>query len=63
MCGHQELTGSLQELLSQAVELLKGQEITVTAVQLATLTLDGDSEVPALSSGSSSIGTGHKAWT
>uniref|UniRef100_A0AAQ5YX19 N-alpha-acetyltransferase 25, NatB auxiliary subunit n=1 Tax=Amphiprion ocellaris TaxID=80972 RepID=A0AAQ5YX19_AMPOC len=38
VCGFQELTGSLQDLLNQALEHIKGQEIGMTALKLAGLT-------------------------
>uniref|UniRef100_A0A669AZL1 N-alpha-acetyltransferase 25, NatB auxiliary subunit n=1 Tax=Oreochromis niloticus TaxID=8128 RepID=A0A669AZL1_ORENI len=41
MCGFQELTGNLQDLLTQAMEHIKGQETAMTALKLATLTLEG----------------------
>uniref|UniRef100_A0AAQ6A7Q2 N(alpha)-acetyltransferase 25, NatB auxiliary subunit n=1 Tax=Amphiprion ocellaris TaxID=80972 RepID=A0AAQ6A7Q2_AMPOC len=41
VCGFQELTGSLQDLLNQALEHIKGQEIGMTALKLAGLTLEG----------------------
>uniref|UniRef100_A0A7N8YEV2 N-alpha-acetyltransferase 25, NatB auxiliary subunit n=1 Tax=Mastacembelus armatus TaxID=205130 RepID=A0A7N8YEV2_9TELE len=45
LCGFQELTGSLQDLLAQAVEHIKGQETSITALKLATLTLEGHTQV------------------
>uniref|UniRef100_A0A673CTK8 N(alpha)-acetyltransferase 25, NatB auxiliary subunit n=1 Tax=Sphaeramia orbicularis TaxID=375764 RepID=A0A673CTK8_9TELE len=41
VCGFQELTGSLQDLLTQALEHIKGQEMSITALKLASLTLEG----------------------
>lgn len=40
VCGFQELTGSLQDLLTQALEHIKGQESGITALKLASLTLE-----------------------
>ncbi|KAF7648446.1 hypothetical protein LDENG_00156870 [Lucifuga dentata] len=40
LSGYQELTGSLQDLLTQALEHIKGQEISITALKLASLTLE-----------------------
>lgn len=45
MCGFQELTGSLQDLLTQATEHIKGQETVMTALKLASLTLEGFPQV------------------
>lgn len=45
VCGFQELTGSLQDLLTQALEHIKGQETGLTALKLASLSLDGCPEV------------------
>uniref|UniRef100_A0A672IWE5 N(alpha)-acetyltransferase 25, NatB auxiliary subunit n=1 Tax=Salarias fasciatus TaxID=181472 RepID=A0A672IWE5_SALFA len=45
VCGFQELTSSLQDLLSEALEHIKGQETTVTALKLAALTLEGHTQV------------------
>uniref|UniRef100_A0A669BZQ3 N-alpha-acetyltransferase 25, NatB auxiliary subunit n=1 Tax=Oreochromis niloticus TaxID=8128 RepID=A0A669BZQ3_ORENI len=45
MCGFQELTGNLQDLLTQAMEHIKGQETAMTALKLATLTLEGCTQV------------------
>uniref|UniRef100_A0A665UD52 N-alpha-acetyltransferase 25, NatB auxiliary subunit n=1 Tax=Echeneis naucrates TaxID=173247 RepID=A0A665UD52_ECHNA len=45
VCGFQELTGSLQDLLTQALEHIKGQETGMTALKLASLTLEGHTEV------------------
>ncbi|XP_038129023.1 N-alpha-acetyltransferase 25, NatB auxiliary subunit [Cyprinodon tularosa] len=44
VCGFQELSGSLQELLNQAVEHIRGQESGITAQKLASLTLEGLSQ-------------------
>ncbi|XP_061783480.1 N-alpha-acetyltransferase 25, NatB auxiliary subunit [Nerophis lumbriciformis] len=44
MCGFQELTASLQDLLAQALEHIRGQEVIITAIQLSTLTLEGSTE-------------------
>uniref|UniRef100_A0A1A8PNE6 N-alpha-acetyltransferase 25, NatB auxiliary subunit n=1 Tax=Nothobranchius rachovii TaxID=451742 RepID=A0A1A8PNE6_9TELE len=41
VCGFQELTGSLQDLLTQALEHIKGQEVGITALKLTSLTLEG----------------------
>ncbi|XP_008421521.1 N-alpha-acetyltransferase 25, NatB auxiliary subunit isoform X1 [Poecilia reticulata] len=41
VCGYQELTGDLQDLLTQAVEHIRGQESGITALKLASLTLEG----------------------
>ncbi|XP_068609025.1 N-alpha-acetyltransferase 25, NatB auxiliary subunit [Brachionichthys hirsutus] len=40
VCGFQELTGGLQDLLAQAVEHIKGQEISITALKLGDLSLE-----------------------
>ncbi len=45
VCGFQELTGSLQDLLTQAMEHIKGQETGMTALKLASLTLEGYPQV------------------
>ncbi|XP_047426326.1 N-alpha-acetyltransferase 25, NatB auxiliary subunit [Mugil cephalus] len=47
VCGFQELTGSLQDLLSQTLEHIRGQESNVTALKLAALTLEGHTEEEA----------------
>uniref|UniRef100_A0A671UI53 N-alpha-acetyltransferase 25, NatB auxiliary subunit n=1 Tax=Sparus aurata TaxID=8175 RepID=A0A671UI53_SPAAU len=47
VCGFQELTGSLQDLLTQALEHIKGQETGLTALKLASLSLDGSSFMKA----------------
>ncbi|KAF0046069.1 hypothetical protein F2P81_002598 [Scophthalmus maximus] len=44
VCGFQELTGSLQDLLTQALEHIKGQETGMTALKLASLTLEGPTQ-------------------
>ncbi|XP_053267521.1 N-alpha-acetyltransferase 25, NatB auxiliary subunit isoform X2 [Pleuronectes platessa] len=41
VCGFQELSGSLQDLLTQALEYINGQETGITALKLASLTLEG----------------------
>ncbi|KAM6986432.1 N-alpha-acetyltransferase 25, NatB auxiliary subunit [Aplochiton taeniatus] len=45
VCGFQELTGSLQDLLTQAQEHIKGQENSIQALKMAGLSLDGPSQV------------------
>uniref|UniRef100_A0AAX7UVC8 N-alpha-acetyltransferase 25, NatB auxiliary subunit n=1 Tax=Astatotilapia calliptera TaxID=8154 RepID=A0AAX7UVC8_ASTCA len=45
MCGFQELTGNLQDLLTQAMEHIKGQETAMTSLKLSTLTLEGYTQV------------------
>ncbi|XP_078127281.1 N-alpha-acetyltransferase 25, NatB auxiliary subunit isoform X2 [Sander vitreus] len=47
VCGFQELTGSLQDLLTQALDYIKGQETGVTALKLAGLSLEGHTEEEA----------------
>ncbi|XP_072310388.1 N-alpha-acetyltransferase 25, NatB auxiliary subunit [Eucyclogobius newberryi] len=47
MVGFQELTESLLDLLIQASEHVKGQELNVTSLKLASLNLDGYSEEEA----------------
>uniref|UniRef100_A0A3B5PYD5 N-alpha-acetyltransferase 25, NatB auxiliary subunit n=1 Tax=Xiphophorus maculatus TaxID=8083 RepID=A0A3B5PYD5_XIPMA len=47
VCGFQELTGNLQDLLTQTVEHIRGQESGITALKLASLTLEGCSRVGA----------------
>uniref|UniRef100_A0A7N6ASF8 N-alpha-acetyltransferase 25, NatB auxiliary subunit n=1 Tax=Anabas testudineus TaxID=64144 RepID=A0A7N6ASF8_ANATE len=42
--GFQELTGSLQDLLMQALEHIKGQETGMTALKLASLTIEGNTQ-------------------
>uniref|UniRef100_A0A667YIR6 N-alpha-acetyltransferase 25, NatB auxiliary subunit n=1 Tax=Myripristis murdjan TaxID=586833 RepID=A0A667YIR6_9TELE len=44
VCGFQEFTGSLQELLAQALEHIKGQETGMTALKLASFTLEGHTQ-------------------
>jgi len=45
VCGFQALTGGLQEVLSQVLELIKTQETALTALKLASLTLEPHTEV------------------
>lgn len=45
MCGFQELTGSLQDVFTQALEHIKGQETGMTALKLASLSLEGHTQV------------------
>lgn len=45
VCGFQELAGSLQDVISQALEHIKGQETGITALKLATLSLEGCPQV------------------
>lgn len=45
VCGFQELTGSLQDVITQALEHIKGQETGITALKLASLSLEGYPEV------------------
>ncbi|KAK0154348.1 N-alpha-acetyltransferase 25, NatB auxiliary subunit [Merluccius polli] len=40
VCGFQVLTGGLQEVLSQVLEFIKTQELGLTALKLASLTLE-----------------------
>ncbi|XP_076020070.1 N-alpha-acetyltransferase 25, NatB auxiliary subunit isoform X2 [Genypterus blacodes] len=40
-CGYQDLVGSLQDLLTQALEHIKGQETGMMALKLASLNLAG----------------------
>lgn len=47
MCGFQELTGNLQDLLTQAMEHIMGQETAMTSLKLSTLTLEGYTQVSA----------------
>lgn len=47
MCGFQELTGGLQDVLTEALEHIRGQETGVTALKLAALTLEGSTQVSA----------------
>nr|XP_040053276.1 N-alpha-acetyltransferase 25, NatB auxiliary subunit [Gasterosteus aculeatus aculeatus] len=44
VCGFQELTGGLQDLLTQALEFIKGQETGITAIKLAGLSLEGHTQ-------------------
>jgi len=44
VCGFQELSGSLQSLLTQALEHIKGQETHLTALALAGLSLEGHTQ-------------------
>lgn len=48
VCGFQELTGSLQDVISQALDHIKGQETGMVALKLSSLTIDGHTEVRAL---------------
>lgn len=50
ICGFQELTGSLQDLISQALVHIKGQETGITAIKLASLQLEGQPTVCFFSS-------------
>lgn len=45
VCGFQEMTGNLQDLITQALEHIKGQETGITALKLACLSLEGYSQV------------------
>lgn len=45
LCGFQELTASLQDLLAQTLEHIKAQEVAVTTLKLANLTLEGNTQV------------------
>lgn len=45
VCGFQELTGSLQDVITQTLEHIKGQETGITALKLASLSLEGYPEV------------------
>ncbi|KAM9734551.1 N-alpha-acetyltransferase 25, NatB auxiliary subunit isoform 1-T1 [Menidia menidia] len=47
VCGFQELTGGLQDLLAQALEHIKGQEAAITALKLAALSLEGHTQEEA----------------
>ncbi|XP_067105926.1 N-alpha-acetyltransferase 25, NatB auxiliary subunit isoform X3 [Osmerus mordax] len=42
VCGFQELSGSLQSLLIQALEYIRGQETNLTSLKLAGLTVEDD---------------------
>lgn len=44
LCGFQELSGSLQSLLTQSLDHIKGQETSLTALKLAGLTLEGHTQ-------------------
>ncbi|MEQ2158231.1 hypothetical protein GOODEAATRI_010160 [Goodea atripinnis] len=44
VCGFQELTGSLQAILTHAVDHIRGQESGITAQRLASLSLEGTSQ-------------------
>ncbi|XP_033845022.1 LOW QUALITY PROTEIN: N-alpha-acetyltransferase 25, NatB auxiliary subunit [Periophthalmus magnuspinnatus] len=44
VCGFQELTGSLLDLLTQASEHVRGQELNITSFKLASLNLEGYSQ-------------------
>ncbi|XP_055009601.1 N-alpha-acetyltransferase 25, NatB auxiliary subunit isoform X2 [Boleophthalmus pectinirostris] len=44
VCGFQELTGSLLDLLTQATEHVRGQELNITSFKLASLNLEGYSQ-------------------
>ncbi|KAM8854127.1 N-alpha-acetyltransferase 25, NatB auxiliary subunit [Synchiropus picturatus] len=41
LCGFQDLTSSLQELLTESLQQVRGQESHITSLKLSTLTLDG----------------------
>ena len=45
VCGFQELTGSVQELITQALDYIKNQETEITAIKLSGLSLEGPTEV------------------
>lgn len=45
VCGFQELAGNLQDVINQALEHIKGQETGITALKLATLSLEGCPQV------------------
>lgn len=45
VCQFQELTGNLQDLLTQALEHIREKESGITAQKLANLTLEGCSQV------------------
>ncbi|XP_024155118.1 N-alpha-acetyltransferase 25, NatB auxiliary subunit [Oryzias melastigma] len=47
LCGFQELTASVQDLLGQTLEHIRAQEVAVTTVKLASLTLEGNSHEEA----------------
>ncbi|XP_019711940.1 N-alpha-acetyltransferase 25, NatB auxiliary subunit [Hippocampus comes] len=44
VCGFQELTASLQDVLAQALEHIKEQEVGIAALKLADLSLEGSTE-------------------
>ncbi|XP_034080063.1 N-alpha-acetyltransferase 25, NatB auxiliary subunit isoform X2 [Gymnodraco acuticeps] len=44
VCGFQELTGSVQELITQALDYIKNQETEITAIKLSGLSLEGPTE-------------------
>ncbi|XP_037122001.1 N-alpha-acetyltransferase 25, NatB auxiliary subunit [Syngnathus acus] len=44
VCGFQELTASLQDVLARALEHVKGQEVGMAALKLADLSLEGSTE-------------------
>ncbi|XP_077398657.1 N-alpha-acetyltransferase 25, NatB auxiliary subunit [Vanacampus margaritifer] len=44
VCGFQELTASLQDVLAQALEHIKGQEVAIMALKMADLSLEGSTE-------------------
>ncbi|XP_051972887.1 N-alpha-acetyltransferase 25, NatB auxiliary subunit [Xyrauchen texanus] len=47
LTGFQEFNGSLQSLLSQSVELIKGQETSLITLKLEALNLDGQTQTEA----------------
>uniref|UniRef100_A0A3Q3GAB8 N-alpha-acetyltransferase 25, NatB auxiliary subunit n=1 Tax=Kryptolebias marmoratus TaxID=37003 RepID=A0A3Q3GAB8_KRYMA len=47
MCGFQELTGCLQDLLTQTLEHIKVQEAGMVALKLTSLTLEGHTQEEA----------------
>ncbi|XP_057675523.1 N-alpha-acetyltransferase 25, NatB auxiliary subunit isoform X2 [Corythoichthys intestinalis] len=44
VCGFQELTASLQDVLARALEHIKAQEVGIAALKMADLSLDGSTE-------------------
>ncbi|XP_061658118.1 N-alpha-acetyltransferase 25, NatB auxiliary subunit [Syngnathoides biaculeatus] len=44
VCGFQELTANLQDLLARALEHIRGQEVGITALKMADLSLEGSTE-------------------
>lgn len=48
MCGFQELTADLQDLLTQTLEHIKDQEAHILSLKLTGLTLEGHSQVGAV---------------